>query len=76
MAQDMEIKIVVDSSLLAHFKEGLRYQRSKNLPEDEITKLVALMLNDSSYPIEAHKTGEREIHISYHLRSFSQPIFD
>jgi len=76
MAQNMEIKIVVDPSLLDHFKEGLYQQRSGNLPENEIVNIVTHILSDSDFPIVAHIHGEREIRISYHIKSFSQPFFD
>jgi len=76
MAQNMEIKIVVDPSLLDHFKEGLHQQRSEHLPENEIVNIVTHILNDSDFPISAHKHGEREIRISHHIKSFSQPFFD
>jgi len=76
MAQNMEIKIVVDPSLLTHIKESLRQQRSESLPENEIVNIVTHILSDSDFPIAAHIHGEREIRISHHIKSFSQPFFD
>ncbi len=75
MSQAAEIKIVVDSSLLEYFNEGLRQCHSDNLAEDEITRLVEIILDRSDYPIRARRTGKGEIRILYHLRSFSDPIF-
>lgn len=75
MSQTAEIKIVVDSSLLKYFNEGLRQCHSNNLAEDEITRLVEIILNGSEYPVKAKQTGKGEVRISYHLRSFSEPIF-
>jgi len=73
--QDVKIEITIDHSLLEHFRENLARQGSPRLAEEAITSLVASILDDSTYPIEAKKAGEREIRIAYHLRSFSQPIF-
>jgi hypothetical protein len=75
MSQTEEIKILVDSSLVDHFNEGLHQQHSNNLVEDQITRLVQIILDGSEYPISAEKTGKNEIRIRYHLRSFSEPIF-
>ena len=75
MQEDAKIEITIDRSLLEHFAENLSLQNSGRVPEDAIAGLVATVLNDSSFPIEAKQTGEREIRIAYHLRSFSQPIF-
>ena len=75
MSQTTEIKILVDSSLVDYFNEGLHQKHSNNRAEDEITHLVKIILDGSEYPIRAAKTGKNEIRISYHLRSFSEPIF-
>ena len=75
MSQTAEIKIVVDSSLLDHFSQGLRHRHSTSQAEHEITRLLAMVLNSSEYPLRAERTGKKEIRISYHLRSFSEPIF-
>jgi len=75
MSQTAQIKIVVDPSLLDHFNEGLHQLHSNNLAEDEITRLVEIILDRSDYPIRARKTGKNEIRIFYHIRSFSEPIF-
>ncbi len=75
MSQSVEIRVVVDSSLLDHFNEGLQQLDSKSSAKHEITRLVGLILDGSEYPVRARRTGENEIRISYHLRSFSEPIF-
>lgn len=75
MSQTAEIKIIVDPSLLDHFSQGLRQLHSHSQAEHEITRLLAIVLNGSEYPIRAERTGKKEIRISYHLRSFSEPIF-
>jgi len=76
MPQDAKIEIIIDPSLLDHFSENLSRQNSSRSPEDAIASLVASILDDSVFPITAERAGKREIRISYHLRSFSQPIFD
>ena len=75
MSQTAEIKIIVDSSLLDHFATGLQQLQSHSQPEHEITRLLASILNSSEYPLKAQRTGKKEIRVSYHLRSFAEPIF-
>ncbi len=75
MSQTAEIKLVVDSSLLDHFHNGLQQLHSNTPVELEITRLLAIILDSSQYPVRAERTGKNEIRISYHLRSFSEPIF-
>lgn len=75
MSQVAEIKIVVDSSLLDYFNNGLQQIHSNSTAEHEITRLFEIILNSSEYPVSAKLTGENEIKVSYHLRSFSEPIF-
>lgn len=75
MSETAEIKIVVDSSLLDHFNEGLQQLHSNSTAQLEITRLLAIIMDSSQYPLRARRTGKNEIRISYHLRSFSEPIF-
>ena len=75
MPDDARIEIVIDPSLLDHFRDHLRNRNSSMTPEEAITGLVAMILDGSTYPVEAKKTGDREIRLGYQLRSFSQPIF-
>ena len=74
-AQNPTIEISINPSLLNHFKEHLSRQKSRVMPEDAITGLITRILNDSSYPIKAKRTGKGEIEIAYNIRVFSQPIF-
>ena len=76
MSSDSTIDIIVDPSLLDHFTEHLTRAESDIPAEVAITNLVSTILDSSPYSIRAKQTGEREIHISYHIRSFSQPIFE
>ena len=76
MPHDATIEIIIDPSLLNHFTEQLARKKYRIPPEDAITALVSTVLDNSSYPIRAKQTGRKEIRISYHIRSFSQPIFE
>lgn len=75
MPTDATIKISIDPSLLSHFTENLRRLGNGEAPEQAIARLVASVLDGSSYPLTAKWTGDGEIRIGYRLRSFSQPIF-
>lgn len=75
MEQTAKIEITIAPSLLNHYIENLGGKNSNTRPEDAITQLIATILNNSEFPVEARQTGDREIRIGYHLRSFSQPIF-
>lgn len=75
MSDALEVKIVVAPSLLNHVKEGLAQQHSRADPQNRIIDLLTLILNGSEFPIDAERTKSGAIHVAYHLRSFSQPIF-
>jgi hypothetical protein len=75
MSDSLEVKIVATPSLLDHLREGLGQQGTEELLEDKLIELLRVILDGSEFPIAAERTGERGIRISYHLRSFSQPIF-
>ena len=75
MSHTIEIQVVVDESLTGHIEEGLKRTESAAIPEAVIMRLVTGILNDSDLPIAARKTGDRQIQLSYHMHSFSQPIF-
>ena len=74
--QDARIELIIDPSLLDHFTVNLHNQHSRTSPEAAITTLVANILDGSEFPVSAEKTGDKEIRIAYHLRSFSQPFFE
>ena len=75
MPQTAELRVVVDASLLEHFRKGLQQLHSDEPAEHAIANLVERILDGSEYPVGARRTGDNEILISYHLRSFSEPIF-
>lgn len=72
---DLTITVTIDRSLRDHVEENLARRDPALGAGDAIAGLLAMILNDSAYPIEARRTGDREIRLAYHLRSFSQPIF-
>ncbi len=76
MSDHLEIRVVVEPSLVRHFQEGLESTKTPGDPDAHIVNLIASILNGSSYPVASRITGHSEISISYHLRSFSNPIFD
>ena len=75
MPESIEIKIVIDQSLAKYFEEGMAKQHIRATTAEGITEFLAALLNDSMYPIDSNKTNEQEIHLSYRLKSFSDPIF-
>jgi len=75
MPESIEIKIVIDPSLAKYFEEGMAKQHIQATTAEGITEFLATFLNDSRYPIDSSKTNEQEIHLSYRLRSFADPIF-
>ena len=75
MQQDTKIEITIDHSLVEHFEENLARREYKKVPEDAIAGLIATILNESPFPIAAKQIGDRKVRITYHLRSFSRPIF-
>ena len=76
MSEGTTIQVIIAPSLLEEVTERLARKKYNTLPEDAITCLVSTILDNSSYPIQAKQTGKREIHLTYHIRSFSKPIFD
>jgi len=76
MQQSSKIEICIDPSLLDHFTENLGRHNSNTTPETAIVELITSILDDSAFPIEARRSGKNQIQVAYHLRSFSQPIFD
>lgn len=75
MPESIEIKIIIDPSLAKYFEEGMSKQHIHATTAEEITEFLAALLNDSMYPIDSSKTNEQEIHLSYRLKPFSDPIF-
>ncbi|MCK4536927.1 MAG: hypothetical protein KAT93_07935 [Desulfuromonadales bacterium] len=70
-----QIKILVDQTLHNYFKEGMLRDHIDGDPQQELIAFLADVLNDTSYPIEAHLTTTGEIRLSYQPRAFADPIF-
>lgn len=75
MTESIEIKIVIDPSLIKYFEEGMSKRHIDCSTTEELTEFLAAVLNDSMYPIASKQTSEQEIHLSYRPRSFADPIF-
>ena len=76
MSEVQDIRVIIDGSLLEHIKKGIQAQHIKGEPEEVITSFLEIIINQSDLPIEARRTGDQELRISHHIRSFSQPFFD
>lgn len=75
MSQPIELKIVIDPALVTYFEEGMKKDHIECSTAEELTEFLAVILNDTLYPITSRKTGEGEIHLSYRPKSFADPIF-
>ena len=75
MAEQIELKIVIDPSLVEYFEEGMRQNHIDCTTAEEMTEFLAAILNDTMYPIVSRKTDDHEIHLNYRPRSFADPIF-
>jgi hypothetical protein len=75
MSESIEIKILIAANLFEYFAEGIQKRHIEYSTTEEITRFLAMILNDSMYPIAVTKTGDREIQLSYRPRAFADPIF-
>jgi hypothetical protein len=75
MSEQIELKIVIDPSLVEYFEEGMRRSHIDYSTATEIAEFLAAILNDTMYPIVSKMTSEQEIHLNYRPRSFADPIF-
>ncbi|MCW9079619.1 MAG: hypothetical protein OQK74_10670 [Gammaproteobacteria bacterium] len=75
MSEQIELKIVIDPSLVEYFEEGMRRTHIDYSTATEIAEFLAAILNDTMYPIVSKMTSEQEIHLNYRPRSFADPIF-
>lgn len=70
-----QIILSIDASLLDYFRSGMLRNRLAGQPLAELTRFLADVLNDTTYPIEAHLLDTGEIRLSYQPRAFADPIF-
>ena len=75
MSEAIEIKLIIDPSLVEYFEEGIRKRHIDLSTAEEMTEFLAMVLNDTLYPIASMQTGEQEIHLNYRPRAFADPIF-
>ena len=75
MSESIEIQIVVDPSLVEYFEEGMRKRHINCSAKEEMCAFLAMILNDSIYPMASSKTNDHEIHISYRPKAYANPIF-
>jgi hypothetical protein len=75
MSENIEIRVVIDSSLVKFFAEGMRRRHIDISIQEELTEFLAMLLNDTMYPIISSKTGDDKIYLSYRPRAFADPIF-
>ena len=76
MSDDSKVRLIVDPSLLDPVAAQLAARKSGRPPDVAITNLLMTILDHSPYPLRAKQADEREIHIRYHVRSFSNPFVD
>ncbi len=75
MSEAIEIKIIIDPSLVEYFEDGMRKQHIDLSTAEEMTGFLAMILNDSMYPIASSVSDTQEIHLNYRPRAFADPIF-
>ena len=75
MSETIEIRLVIESSLVKFFEEGMSKRHIDVSTAEEITGFLKMVLNDSMYPIASSQTGDQEISINYRPKSFADPIF-
>jgi len=75
MPEQIELKIIIDPSLVEYFEEGMRKNHIECSTAEEMAEFLATILNDTMYPIVSSRANEQEIHLNYRPRSFADPIF-
>lgn len=69
------VSLLIDPQLLDYFRQGMQRDHLAGDPQEELVAFLAVVLNDTAYPIEAHLTETEEIMLSYRPRAFADPIF-
>lgn len=75
MSETIEIKIVIDPSLVKFFEDGMSKRHIDFSTAEEVTEFLTMVLNDTIYPIASSKSSDQEIHLNYRPRAFADPIF-
>lgn len=55
MTENIEIRIVIDPSLVNYFEEGMGKRHIDCSAAEEITEFLTVVLNDTMYPITSSK---------------------
>ena len=75
MSESIEIRVVIEPSLAKYFEEGMSKGHIDCSIKEEMTEFLAMVLNDSMYPITSSKTSDQKIHLSYRPKAYADPIF-
>jgi hypothetical protein len=75
MPESVELKIVVEASLVRCFDEGASKRHLDCSATQEMTEFLAMVLNDSMYPLASRKADEQESHLSCRPKSYADPMF-
>ncbi|PLY11835.1 MAG: hypothetical protein C0624_01320 [Desulfuromonas sp.] len=75
MSKAIEVKVVIDASLVEYFEQGRREDHLEANVGELLTEFLASLLGDTNYPMTARREGEREIHLNYRAKAFADPIF-
>jgi hypothetical protein len=75
MSKNIEIKLIINPSLREYFEAGMRKEHINFSAAEELTRFLALILNDTMYPLSSSMTGKAEISLSYRPRAYADPIF-
>lgn len=74
MSEKIEIKIVITPSLVEYFEAGMRKDHINYSATEELTRFMALVLNDTMSPLSSRMTGKEAIRLSYRSKAYADPI--
>jgi len=75
MSASIEIKIIIKPSLRKYFEAGIRKDHINFSAEEQLARFLAVLLNDTSYPLSSCIAGQQEISLSYRPKAYAEPIF-
>jgi len=75
MSEQVTVRVVIDEPLVKYFEEGMARSHVECSAEEELTEFLAMILNDTMYPMSSRRVGEREIHLTYRPKAYADPIF-
>lgn len=74
MSEKIEIKIVITPSLVDYFEAGMRKDHINYSATEELTRFMALVLNDTMSPLSSRMAGKEAIRLSYRSKAYADPI--